>query len=121
MRYAVIVGRFQPFHKGHLEIIRKASEEYEKVAIGIFMSREIGNTEKVMEPTRFGKENNPFTHEEAKRMVLATVKDIKNVMIFDFYSPTLHSQEMFEKSLPFPVEETVFLTAMKDGRERRKV
>jgi nicotinamide-nucleotide adenylyltransferase len=32
---ALIVGRFQPFHNGHLEVIRKILENHESVIIGI--------------------------------------------------------------------------------------
>ena len=121
MKHAVIVGRFQPFHKGHLEAVKNASEEYEKVAVGVFVSKEIRDNSKVMEPTRFGKENNPFTLEETKEMVESAVRDIRNVTVFEFYSPTLHSEELFRKNLPFPSEETIFLTAIKDEKEKRKV
>jgi nicotinamide-nucleotide adenylyltransferase len=34
-RIALIVGRFQPFHKGHLFLIKKALEKADKVIIGI--------------------------------------------------------------------------------------
>ena len=32
---ALIVGRFQPFHKGHLFLIKKALEKANKIIIGI--------------------------------------------------------------------------------------
>ncbi|MFW6196151.1 MAG: nicotinamide-nucleotide adenylyltransferase [Thermoplasmatota archaeon] len=31
----LIIGRFQPFHKGHLEIIKKISKENDKVIVGV--------------------------------------------------------------------------------------
>lgn len=32
---ALIIGRFQPLHKGHVHAIRKAMRDYERVVIGI--------------------------------------------------------------------------------------
>ncbi|EKE14039.1 MAG: bifunctional nicotinamide mononucleotide adenylyltransferase/ADP-ribose pyrophosphatase, partial [uncultured bacterium] len=34
-KIALIVGRFQPFHKGHLFLIKKALENADKIIIGI--------------------------------------------------------------------------------------
>jgi cytidyltransferase-related domain len=35
MSRAFIVGRFQPFHKGHLEVIEEVLKEHDSVIIGI--------------------------------------------------------------------------------------
>ena len=32
---ALFIGRFQPFHNGHMELVRSIKEEYEAVIIGI--------------------------------------------------------------------------------------
>ncbi|MEK7177332.1 MAG: adenylyltransferase/cytidyltransferase family protein [Patescibacteria group bacterium] len=34
-KIALIVGRFQPFHKGHLFLIKKALEKADKIIVGI--------------------------------------------------------------------------------------
>lgn len=49
---ALFIGRFQPLHKGHLQIMQHASKEYDEVIIGIGSSQ-YGHTLE-----------NPFTSDE---------------------------------------------------------
>ena len=56
MKKALFIGRFQPFHKGHLNAIKIAEKNF-KVIIGIGSSEE-KNTIK-----------NPFSFEERKEMI----------------------------------------------------
>jgi len=63
-RYALFIGRFQPFHKGHLHIITKILEENAELKIGIGSSQE--------ENTKI----NPFSFEERKRFLIETLKSI---------------------------------------------
>ena len=68
---ALFIGRFQPFHKGHLQILKNASKEYEEIIIGLGSSQ-YGYTLK-----------DPFTSEERKLMIEKTLKKtgIKNYRI----------------------------------------
>ena len=67
MTVALIIGRFQPFHLGHLRLIEEAAKEADHIIIGIGSSQ------------CSGTENNPFTAEERKMMIEASVpKKIKN-------------------------------------------
>lgn len=62
----LFVGRFQPFHLGHLHAIKRIVEEYGSVAIAIGssnLSRE---------------EQNPFTAGERKTMIVAALGREKN-------------------------------------------
>ena len=59
---ALILGRFQPFHNGHLFLVKKALEEAEKVKIVI------GTAEKHHE------KDNPFTAEEREEMIRLALK-----------------------------------------------
>ncbi|MFC2154337.1 nicotinamide-nucleotide adenylyltransferase [Candidatus Altiarchaeota archaeon] len=54
---ALLVGRFQPFHKGHLKFVEWATDRCDKIIIGIGSSQE-NNTRK-----------NPFSFEERKQMI----------------------------------------------------
>ena len=77
---ALFIGRFQPFHKGHLKIIQSLSKEYNEIIIGIGSSQ-YGFTL-----------DNPFTADERKKMIKNTLKqnDIKNfkiVLIPDIHNP----------------------------------
>lgn len=44
MSSALFIGRFQPFHLGHLDIIKKILKENDKVVIGIGSSRKHGTS-----------------------------------------------------------------------------
>lgn len=56
MKTALFVGRFQPFHKGHLHAIENILKDYDKVVILIGSINKKGA-------------NNPFTFRERKAMI----------------------------------------------------
>ena len=63
----LLIGRFQPFHLGHLAALRFALPKVDKLWLGL------GSSNKPMEKT------NPFTVEERKQMILSSIDDsIKN-------------------------------------------
>ena len=81
MKYpaALIVGRFQPFHKGHLFLIKKALEKADKIIIGIGSANIIDV-------------NNPIDFEMRKKIIKAVFykekiedKLIKIVPLDDFF------------------------------------
>jgi nicotinamide-nucleotide adenylyltransferase len=55
---ALVVGRFQPFHKGHLFLIKKALEKADKIIIGIGSAN-------------ITDENNPIDYETRKKIIKA--------------------------------------------------
>ncbi len=59
----LFVGRFQPFHLGHLKVIKWILERCEKVTIVVGSSRESFT------------ERNPFTFEERKEMVKRSLEE----------------------------------------------
>jgi len=54
---ALIIGRFQPFHLGHLELIRAVKNRYEKMIIAVGSAQEKGTSE------------NPFDKDKRKDMI----------------------------------------------------
>ena len=62
---ALFIGRFQPFHLGHLSVIKKALEENDRLFIGI------GSSEANFLPA------NPFTCSERFQMIEAALYEIK--------------------------------------------
>ena len=68
----LFIGRFQPFHKGHLRVVQEASKKYDEVIIGIGSSQYSDTSD------------NPFTFEERIRMIEDTLiaEDIGNYTIF---------------------------------------
>jgi nicotinamide-nucleotide adenylyltransferase len=72
MQKALIIGRFQPFHKGHKLFIKKALKENESVIIAIGSSQEL-RTKK-----------NPFDSIERKKMIQLYFKNIEIIDVPDF-------------------------------------
>ena len=70
-RYSLVIGRFQPLHLGHMDVIRKCAEESDHLTIGIGSAQYSHTVE------------NPFTAGERYLMIEETLKDegIKNYSI----------------------------------------
>ena len=68
----LLIGRFQPFHKGHLEAVKIGLSQVDNLWIGI------GSSNKSYE------KRNPFTAEERKEMILSSLdsKTLERVKIF---------------------------------------
>jgi nicotinamide-nucleotide adenylyltransferase len=63
----LLIGRFQPFHLGHLAALRFALPKVDKLWLGL------GSSNKPMD------KNNPFSVDERKKMILSSIEDsIKN-------------------------------------------
>lgn len=61
--YSLMIGRFQPLHNGHMEVIRKCAEESEHLTIGIGSAQYSHEIE------------NPFTAGERYLMIDEVMKD----------------------------------------------
>lgn len=68
---ALFIGRFQPFHNGHLKVIKDILKESEKINI-------------VIAGPKNKDEKNPFSFEEREKMINLALKSegIKNYKIF---------------------------------------
>jgi len=64
MTIGFYIGRFQPFHNGHMSVIKKALEEVDKLIIGI------GSAEKCY------TKDNPFTTGERIDMITAALQEV---------------------------------------------
>ena len=63
----LLIGRFQPFHLGHLEALHYALSKVDKLWVGL------GSSNKPLQ------KNNPFSAKERKQMILSSVDEkIKN-------------------------------------------
>lgn len=76
---ALFIGRFQPFHNGHLRVIEFISARYDQVIIGVGSSQ-YGNTLE-----------NPFTVDERKQMIHQSLSDhsLSNYRIVEI--PDIHN------------------------------
>ena len=77
-----LIGRFQPFHLGHLEAVNFALSKVEQLYIGI------GSSNKSHQP------RNPFTVEERRQMISSSLdgKTVKRVSIYDIPDLDDHSK-----------------------------
>jgi len=62
LKTALIIGRWQPWHKGHRELFKEALNRAERVAIGV-------------RATYATDEKNPFSFEEVKNFIDNDLKD----------------------------------------------
>jgi len=77
---ALFIGRFQPFHNGHLKVIQNFSNKFDEIIIGIGSSQYKDTIE------------NPFSYEERKLMITKSLEniDVKNFrieLIPDIHNP----------------------------------
>lgn len=73
----LLIGRFQPFHLGHLEALRSALSKVDKLWLGL------GSSNK---PT---EKNNPFSAEERKEMILSSIDESMKQKISIYFIPDL--------------------------------
>jgi bifunctional NMN adenylyltransferase/nudix hydrolase len=64
--FAVFIGRFQPFHRGHLEVVKQGLQQANKLIILI------GSAWQARSP------RNPWTHDEREQMIRACLSDADN-------------------------------------------
>ncbi len=64
MKVAIFIGRFQPFHIGHKDIVNYMTKNYDRVVVVI------GSCDKYNEP------NNPFTYGERRKIIKSIYPDI---------------------------------------------
>ena len=77
---ALFVGRFQPFHNGHLKVVEELSKQYSEVIIGVGSSQ-YSNTI-----------DNPFSSDERELMIKKSlehegIKNYKIILIPDIHNP----------------------------------
>lgn len=72
-KYGLYIGRFQPLHKGHCSVIKKALNECEKLIIIIGSIQEIGSRK------------NPFSFEDRRRFIEKVFEnDMNRIIILGF-------------------------------------
>ena len=73
----LLIGRFQPFHLGHLDALRFALSKVDKLWIGL------GSSNKPLQ------KNNPFSAEERKEMILSSIDESMKQRIQIYFIPDL--------------------------------
>lgn len=83
----LLIGRFQPFHLGHLEAFMFALSKVEKLSIGI------GSSNKPLQ------KQNPFSAHEREEMILSSVNDSTKQKIQIYYIPDLEDHQKWIKNI----------------------
>jgi nicotinamide-nucleotide adenylyltransferase len=83
----LLIGRFQPFHLGHLEALRFGLSKVDKLWIGI------GSSNKPAE------KNNPFNSDERKEMILSSIDDSIRNRIQIFYIPDMDNHDKWIENI----------------------
>ena len=83
----LLIGRFQPFHLGHLDAFRFALSKVDKLWIGI------GSSNKPNE------KNNPFSADERKEMILSSIDNSISNRIQIFFIPDLENHEKWIENI----------------------
>ncbi len=73
----LLIGRFQPFHLGHLEAFQFALSKVDKLWVGL------GSSNKP------AQKNDPFSAEERKEMILSSIDDSMKDKISIYFIPDL--------------------------------
>jgi len=75
----LLIGRFQPFHLGHLDALHFALSKVDKLWIGL------GSSNKTLQ------KNNPFSAEERKEMILSSIDEYMKQRIQIYFIPDLEN------------------------------
>ena len=73
----LLIGRFQPFHLGHIEALQFALSKVDKLWVGL------GSSNKPVQ------KNDPFSAEERKEMILSSIDDSMKDKISIYFIPDL--------------------------------
>lgn len=77
----LIIGRFQPFHLGHVAAVKFALETADSLSIGIGSSN------------RFNEKRNPFTADERKEMIVSSLGKDELDKIRIYYIPDVNDHD----------------------------
>jgi nicotinamide-nucleotide adenylyltransferase len=77
----LLIGRFQPFHLGHLNAVRFALSSVDELLIGIGSSN------------RFNEKRNPFTADERKEMIESSLDEPTLERTRVYYIPDVNDHE----------------------------
>ena len=94
----LLIGRFQPFHLGHLEAVIFALSKVEKLYIGIGSSN------------KSNEKRNPFTADERKNMILSSINEELSKRVEVYYVPDVddHSKWTYSIDNIIPKYDIVF-------------
>jgi len=94
---SVFIGRFQPPHKAHIEIINRALEFSDRVLILIGSAFKPSDT------------RNPFLHHQRKQMILSCFDaDIQKRLVFDYISDQPYNDLAWVKNVQTAIDKAYY-------------
>ncbi|ORM27841.1 hypothetical protein BFL43_22155 [Williamsia sp. 1135] len=116
----LVLGRFQPFHLGHLEYVEAARSRCQRLFVGITNPDPESRVATSADPARSTAENNPFTFAQRRAMIEASLWDLgwtdRDFAIVP--APILQVDRLLHY-LPPPSETTAFLTVYDEWGEQK--
>jgi len=83
----LLIGRFQPFHLGHLEALQFALSRVDKLFVGLGSSNKPPG------------ENNPFSAEEREKMIISSIDNTIRDKIEIFFIPDFDDHQKWVKHI----------------------
>jgi nicotinamide-nucleotide adenylyltransferase len=83
----LLIGRFQPFHLGHLEALHFALSKVDKLWVGLGSSN------------KSPQKNNPFSAEERKKMILSSIDDSIRNKIEIYFIPDFEDHKKWVENI----------------------
>jgi cytidyltransferase-like protein len=101
--WGCVTGRFQPFHRDHLELVRQAAEHHGRVIIGITNGDVRARRATPEAPHRHLTEANPFSYWQRLEMILAATAELVPVPVRVTPFP-MHDLEVSGQYVPAETE-----------------
>ena len=102
--YSVFIGRFQPFHKGHYAVVKKALEQTDKLILVLGSCNRVLNT------------RNPLSLAERERIISKSLtEDERNRVIFTGVSDYVYNLDKWIAAVQTAVFNAVHRTWTADG------
>lgn len=116
----LVLGRFQPFHLGHLEYVEAARSHCRRLYIGITNPDPESRVPTRADPKRSLAESNPFTFAERSTMIEESLWDLgwtgRDFAIVP--APILQPDRLLHY-LPGPADTTVYMTIYDEWGEQK--
>lgn len=110
-RFGIVLGRFQPFHIGHLEYVAAAKARCERLVVGITNPTLAGSLQPSSDPRRSRRENNPFSYFTRSLVIEAALRgDGWSESSFIIVPADIDDPASFTDFLPEPAQSRVFVT-----------
>jgi cytidyltransferase-like protein len=110
-RFGIVLGRFQPFHIGHLEYVAAAKARCERLVIGVTNPALAGSLQPSSDPKRSRRESNPFSYFTRSLVIEAALRgDGWTDGSFMIVPADIDDPATFTDFLPEPAQSQVFVT-----------